>query len=246
MNDLDVQFRASIEAVRQANSPGQRRLALNALLRKLQKLPDLLSSSHQNYPEALNQTWNWVCQNIDRFNADDENIAENLKHWINSYLKWRIRDLYSPDEKYIKLGSDRIKVKFVSIDQPLSTEEGDGAVTMVDRLTETEARRGNLFLDSIDSWVRDAQTEEKQSLAQKLVNYIEQDPDQQLSHCHPKHQPRCNAQFLAMRLYLQDPPATFAVLSDELQIPYQTLNTHWKRKCKKLLKEITQELSDEP
>jgi hypothetical protein len=247
MNDLDdEQLRALIEAVRQAKSAEKRRMALNALLRKLQKLPGILKSSHQDYPEALNLTWEWVCRNIDKFYADDKNVAENLKHWLNGYLYWRIHDLYSPDEKYIKLGSEKIKVGFIPIDPPHSRENDGGSDTMVDRLAKPEDQMGNSFLSLIDRQIQEAQTEERRNLAQKIATYIKQDPDQRLQRCHPKGKPRCNAQFLAMRLCLQDPPATQTSLSEELQIPHQTLVSHWKYACRKLLNKIIQELSDEP
>lgn len=175
-------------------------------------------------------TWRWVCQNIDRFDATDPDVAKNLRTWINSYLVWRIRDLRIPDEKYI------------SLDQPRFAE-GD---SLVDQLPDPESERGNCFLDSLDRWIEVWQAEDRQRLGQDLLNYIAEDPQARLRGCRLRKQPQIDAQLLVQRLCLKDPPDTIAKLSEEFGIHYQTLNSHWQRRCKPLLQDLIAEFQNQP
>ncbi|MDE5081344.1 MAG: hypothetical protein O4805_15745 [Trichodesmium sp. St16_bin2-tuft] len=47
---------------------------------------------------------------------------------------------------------------------------------------------------------------------------------------------------IAKRSLLKSPPQSFAEMARELDIPYQGLIAHNRRKCKPLLKQIYQEL----
>lgn len=228
MSELDEQLRDLIQRVHQAETKLQRRLALNALLRKLQNLPGLLQSSHQDYAIALNQTWDWVCHHLDRFNAEEEDVAKNLKNWVNAYLKWRMHDLLKPDH-------------YFSLDDPVSED-----ATRADLIVEPDARKGeHFFLDLLDREIEADQIEKRQNLAQKIAQYVMDDPDRRLRDCHARGKPACNAQFLALRLCLKQPPDKLPAIADELQMSYQTVHSHWKRRCKPLLVKLTEEFSPE-
>ena len=68
--------------------------------------------------------------------------------------------------------------------------------------------------------------------------YVEQDPENRLTNCYPRQAPHCHCQCLGVRLLLQEPPDRLSTLAREFNINYQTLSSHWKRKCLPLLREI--------
>jgi len=72
----------------------QRRKAINQLLPILNQLPGRVKYSHINYLEALDLTWEWVCQAIDRFEPrPHESTHKSLITWINQHLKQQLLDL---------------------------------------------------------------------------------------------------------------------------------------------------------
>lgn len=76
----------------------ERKKAFNRLLWELSKQPGLLKSSHPDYGDALQQTFIWVARNIERFNYSpdaDGSIDKQFIRWVNSYLKYRVSDLYT-------------------------------------------------------------------------------------------------------------------------------------------------------
>lgn len=98
---MDEYLNVLIAAVRQApeESP-ERRKALHRLIIQIQNLPGIVKSSHPDYPKALNETWEWVSRKILGFDINQSSIPGvtlqiALVNWINSYLRYRIQDLYS-------------------------------------------------------------------------------------------------------------------------------------------------------
>ncbi len=72
----------------------QRQKASDALLRILNQLPGRVKYSHLNYLEALDLTWEWVCQAIDGFEPrPHQSIHKSLIAWINQHLKQQLLDL---------------------------------------------------------------------------------------------------------------------------------------------------------
>lgn len=90
----DEQLQTMIDRICTTVNPqnqAQRRKAVNRLLIKLQKLPGLLKSSHSMYLEALDQTWEWLSQNICNFIPSLRGtIQASLMKEINNYLAMRI------------------------------------------------------------------------------------------------------------------------------------------------------------
>jgi hypothetical protein len=112
---VDEQLRDLIDEVCRYKDPSpERQKALNRLLMVIQQLPAIYKSSHQDYPQALNLTWEWVSRTIHTFEPRSSSLQQSLVTWINGYLKWRIRDLYAPDNQYS-----------ISLDQSISNDEGN-------------------------------------------------------------------------------------------------------------------------
>jgi hypothetical protein len=224
--------------------------ALNSFLIYCQRLPRLLKDSHPDYPLAKNLTWEWLSKHIQDFKSPLpeankelseeflERFAKALTTWINGYLYWRIRDLY--------LNSESPKSLPIDGTNPLT---------------------GTPFLDSFTtpllhgfSWL-EQQTRLEQII--EMIIYCLTDPEGELKSTHPANYPEVNCWLLSQRLIFKDilanlpeemqnkvansfdlsallnfPDATYTTLALEFNIPYQNLNSHWKRKGIPLLKNI--------
>jgi hypothetical protein len=226
VSQADEQIYRLLQDVRRHESGSiAQRKALNRLLMLLQRQPGLLRSSHQDYAQALNRTWEWFTQNIYRFDpslAPVVGITHQLIIWINGYLKWRITDLYKSDAH-----------SPISLDRPFVNPEGE-QVTLKDKLPDPAFRS----LDLLEQQIEQLQQQQQQRLEQQIRQLIKQDQAQQLQQCHPRQRPDCNCQVLALRLLLQQPPDRIAQLATELEIKDQTLYSHWNKKCLPLLRAI--------
>lgn len=207
----------------------KRQKAMNLLLREIQLLPGLGKSSHPDYLDALNNTFEWVnrqlCQD---FNPDRPLVQKRLLQWINSYLYWRIKDLYLQGK------SDRT----YSLDAPIGDHQSE--TSLLELLPTTDFQIPTR--SGIDSYIQQIETEQQQIIGLKLEEYVREDPKEKLRNCHPQTYSNCNCQLLTSRVLLKDPPDKFSLLAKELSINYQTLKSHWERKCRPLLQEIAIEL----
>lgn len=209
----------------------ERQKALNRLLIIVQQFPGIYKSSHQDYPEALNKTWEWVCRKIGEFEPHSSSLQQSLTQWINGYLKWRIKDLYVSDSKYT-----------ISLDRPLNNNEHNynDKVSMLDILADNNSQSTTLNL--LDLKIAQIQKGERQSWGERIKLYIEQDEMDELKNCHLKKNPECNCHLLAIRLLLHQPPHKIADIARQLNSSNQTIYSHWKRKCLPLLKKISTNL----
>ncbi len=206
----------------------KRRKTINLLLIEIQRLPGLLKSSHPDYLDALNRTLEWVNQKLCQdFNPDQPLVQKRFQQWVNSYLYWRIRDLYSS------------KKTALSLDPPIGNDRSETSLVYLLSKTGFEPCP---TLTGIDGYIEKLEREQQQVLGLKLEQHILADPNGKLQNCHPKSYPNCNAQLLSTRVLLKDPPDKFSAIALELSINYQTLKSHWERKCRPLLQEILLEL----
>jgi hypothetical protein len=189
---------------------------------EIQQLPGLKKSVHQDYPEALNRTFQWVSREIANFEPRQSSVSKSLVNWINGYLGWRIKDLYSPD-----------KDAPISLDAPIAVDAGE--TTRLELLPD-------FTLSGLDGMIESVQKETTLRIAIQLELYIEQDPEGKLKNSYPRSYPECNCQFLSKRRVLKDPPDKFKDLAEELNVKYTTLNSHWDRKCEPSLQEIARTL----
>ncbi|GAX34483.1 hypothetical protein [Nodularia sp. NIES-3585] len=223
MDDLEERLTTLITQVGQHPPKSIKwRLAMSKLIWEIQQLPGLLKSSHPDYLAALNRTFEWISNNISQFQPDSNSVAKSLVRWVNGYLKWRIKDLYSPD-----------KDAPLSLDAPIKSDFGE--VTLLDKLPHST-------LSGLDSLIQNSQRETTQRIGLELELYIEQDPEGKLKNSYPSSSAQCNCQFLSQRRVLKEPPDKFADIAKDLSIPYTTVNSHWKRKCEPLLQKIAEDL----
>ena len=67
---------------------GQYKKTLTQIVRRVS--PKLWRENTPYYADALQQTWLYFCQHV--YHRYDANLA-SLATWLNSYLKWRLKDL---------------------------------------------------------------------------------------------------------------------------------------------------------
>ncbi|MEG3880027.1 hypothetical protein QT972_21960 [Microcoleus sp. herbarium7] len=219
MDDLDGRLSALIAEVRHNPAKSRKwRTAMNKLLLQIQQLPGVKKSAHPNYPAALNLTLEWVSREIANFEPRSPSVSKSFVNWINGYLGWRIKDLYSPD-----------KDAPISLDAPIAVDAGE--TTRLELLPD-------FTLSGLDGMIESVQKETTQRIGLQLELYIEQDPEGKLRNSYPRSYPECNCQFLSLRRVLKEPPDKFKDLAKELNVKYTTLNSHWDRKCKPSLQEI--------
>ena len=207
----------------------ERRKALNRLIIIIQQFPGIYKSSHQDYPEALNKTWEWVCRKICDFQPHSSSIQQSLTQWINGYLKWRIKDLYVSDSKYT-----------ISLDRPLSNNEDNDKTSILDIIADTNSHSTTLNL--LDLRIAQIQKRDRQCWGERIKQYIERDEMGELKNCHLKRNPECNCQLLAISLLLHQPHHKIADIARQLNSSDQTVYSHWKRKCLPLLRKISNNL----
>lgn len=202
-------------AVRQcANGSPQWRKAMNRLLIEVPQLPGLIRFSDSEYFDALNQTWEWFSKNIHQFDEQrSPSIEEGLTRWINSYLYWRYKDL--------------ITRKHEANNQPNTAQYLDNIA----------------IPGGIDSYIEQIDIEQQRQVACLLELYIETDPKGELKSCHPRQYPNCHCQLLSQKLLLKNPPDKLTDIAREININYQTLNYHWKRKSLPLIQRIVKEIA---
>ncbi|MEG4506815.1 hypothetical protein QUA81_24055 [Microcoleus sp. F6_B4] len=223
MDDLDGRLSALIAEVRHNPANSRKwRTAMNKLLLQIQQLPGLKKSSHQDYPEALNDTFGWVSREIAKFEPRPPSVSKSLVNWINGTLRWRIQDLYSPDPDAP-----------ISLDASIAVDAGE--TTRLELLPD-------FTLSGLEGMIESIQKQTTQRIGLELEHYIEQDPEGKLKNSYPRSYPECNCQFLSRRRVLKDPPDRFQDLAEELNVKYTTLNSHWQRQCKRSLQEIARTL----
>ena len=206
------------------------RKAMHRLLVELQQLPGIKKSSHPDYLEALNQTFGWVSRNICKEFVSRGCLEVSLVNWINGYLYWRVRDLYSSKS------SDS-----VSLDMPIGSQREN---PLIEQLSQTNLKTPTL--SGLDGYIEQLQQQKKQRIVMNLELYIEQDPQEKLVSCHPKAYPQCNCQLLIQKRYLQNPPVTFGEIAQKLNLPLTKLTNHWYGRCKPLLQAIAHDLGYQP
>lgn len=217
----------------------KRQRALHNLLLVVQKFPKLKKSNNPNYLDALSLTWEWFIKNIDKFEYDPnslELVEKRLTHWVNGYLGWRIRDLYTSDDKY----------KYDSLDEPIGDDEDNR--TLSDTISNAPNNRNN---NTIQNIIDNEQQENTQRIGLKVESYIKNDPEHRLRQCYPTQIPNldpkeCNAQILAKKMFVDEPPKKLKPIAEDMGIKYQSLVSFWKRKGLPLLREIVIELGYQP
>ncbi|MGL5066151.1 MAG: hypothetical protein ACRC62_39785 [Microcoleus sp.] len=177
-----------------------RRKSMNRLLMEVHRLPQLSKSSHPQYWEAFGITWEWLDKNLHNFHPTRSPLQDSFVAWINAFLRYRIKDLYTQRDSHIIYTGD----------------------------TEYEKLSG--CFSGFNSAIEQLETEEKKCWVRAIEQYIDRDPEEKLRRCHPRNRPDCNCQIIAQKLFLQPVPEKMTALAKQLNISAQTLDSFWRRK----------------
>jgi len=93
-----------IQVCSQPRGTLQRSRAMNRLLIALHRLPKLSRSSHPEYWDACSAVWKWLDQNLHNFSPMRPPLRDCLVNWINSFLRYRIKDLYKKNHRLTYMG----------------------------------------------------------------------------------------------------------------------------------------------
>ena len=222
---MEQQLQQAIALCQQESNLTRRQKSLNRLLILIQQLPGIYRVSHQDYPEAYNRTLMWVCKNIDRFEPQADSTVKSMVIWINGYLKWRVRDLYTADNRYDP--------------HLINPGNSDRAEDLITNIADPQ-----VSLSLLDTKIAQMQGEKTQQRGDAIAEYLRQDTGNRLTPVHPRQHPQCNCHCLAIRLLLTQPPEKVSEIARDLQVNNQTLYSHWKKKCLPLLQEIAQSIDN--
>lgn len=238
--NTDEQLRELLQLLKDSQQGSQEQERLKNQLCKL--IPLLPGSRKYREPDpkidfdgALNEAYGGFFKTLPTFfrGIDLDNIADDvLRTRVVKRFNQIIQNKVCNQYRQLK------RQPFTwSLDAPTKTKTGEefDAEGMADDTTEV----------GIEQLIEREQAKNQQRIGRQLWQYIEDDPEGKLRNSYPSDKPDANSQLLARRL-LKDPPDKLSVIARELNIKYQTLNSHWKRASLPLLKEIVLELGYQP
>jgi hypothetical protein len=197
----------------------QRAQAIAHLIAEIQRLPGLLKIDHQDYWDALDLTWEWLERQIHTFEERPPSLEISLVRWVNTHIKWRLRDVYKRRE---------YQRRWLSLNASI-TQQGQ-TLKLFDLLSDTGFSPP--LPSGLDHYILQQHTEQVQAYACHLKHYIDQDPDGILRQYCLSKEPRCNYQLLLQRLYLQNPPDKISEIAREFNVPLPSLYSLHDRKWK--------------
>lgn len=221
----DSQFDQLISVLHQhPKTSDEWKQAMNQLLLELQQSPEIIRSTHPDYLDALHKTWEWLSRRIGEFKPRQASTRTSMIHWVNGYLRFRIRDLYSPDPP--------------SLDEPLGAYES--GTTLLDTVVDNIWKQPTL--NQLDNLIEEEQHRQTVCLGQELIRQIQQDPERQLRDCYPRQYPECHCHFLVQKRLLQEPAVKFVALAKILNMDKVKLTNHWYGRCLPCLQRMATQL----
>lgn len=237
--ELDVLAHMLIlQALQPSSDTKQRTQAIESLLALTAQLPGILSQNSLDtglrpyYDDALQYTENSVRNTIDRFpgtykidlfNTESAVVRKYFVWWYNLILKRDCQDLWR---------ARRNRPKPIDLDESIGDEGG------VTRAEITADLRNPEPMDAL-------MQSENQAILQKIIKYLQEDPNGELRNClSDKHRPYTAWELIQRRL-LKYPPDKWKDIVQELNVHYGTVTSDWERYCKPLLEQIRQQFGYE-
>jgi hypothetical protein len=226
----------------QAKNTSQGKIAAYKLLRAIQSLPKLQRSYqpetsyfNQDFEEFLNETLMEVIERIcEEFQADEANYIHSLVNWMN----YKLRLSFKPKDRL----REASRHKTFSLDRYIGGEENN--TTFLDLLNDSY--EDGETENTIDSIIEEEQQARRQRWGQQVWQALHNDPDirrELESYCSKKHH-LCQCHFLMTKRLLTVPPTPWKTIATELsqlsgsEIPWPTIQSHWRRECEAPLKNI--------
>jgi hypothetical protein len=204
MDGLEEQLRFLIrEACNHRPGSAQRQRNLTKIIRLVAR--KLWKESTPYYQDALQQTWIYFCQNICESNTASEPYNPNrgsVITWLNFYLKRRLQDFYI----------DTQKTKATTVSPKVG---GFG----LGETHETPDPIENIADDKPDA----------PSLLEEVKQWVQTDPEGELSRIHIAKHPEVTCQVLILRRL--PPEASWKTLAAEFNLSISTLSSFYQRQC---------------
>jgi hypothetical protein len=201
MSDLEEQLRQLVSQACQ-HPPGsfQRQRGLTQIIRLISG--KLWKENTPYYPDALQQTWVYFCQNIcERGTADpyDPNRG-SVTTWLNAYLKRRLQDFYTDTQK----------------------QQASRALR--------QTRNSRLGEEDEINWVENlAAIPDMPPILDEVKTWVEADPSGELGRVHIEGHPAINCQALILRRL--PPETSWKNLAKEFGLSISTLSSFYQRQC---------------
>ncbi|OZH54032.1 hypothetical protein AFK68_13550 [Hydrocoleum sp. CS-953] len=132
---------------------------------------------------------------LDRVSAST--LREHYVRWVNGFLKYDILDLYRCHRQDLSL----------NVAEP-ERDEGEWLESL------SEDGFNYQIFDSLDSLLQQEENQMTQNKGLILELYIESDPEEKLTACHPQNYPNCNAKAIVEYFYLIDRAEKITVKED--------------------------------
>lgn len=201
MSELDEQLRQLvIEACRHPPGSVQRQRALTQVIRIVSK--KLWRDSSPNYPDALQQTWVYFCQNVceagtgARYDPEKSSVST----WLNFYLKRRLQDFFIDAQK----------------------QQATRATGEIRQSRAGEVER----VDPVENLVAE---EEAPPILEDVRTWAETDRSGELRRVCIEGYPQVTCQLLILRRL--PPETSWKDLSAELGLAVSTLSSFYQRQC---------------
>ncbi|AFZ07104.1 hypothetical protein Osc7112_2690 [Oscillatoria nigro-viridis PCC 7112] len=252
--NTDEQLRQLLQLLKdsQEGSKEQERLK-NQLCQLIPRLPGIRKHPYPNIDleEMMQEAYCGFLKTLSAFlrGIDLDNLAADVLRTrvvqrFNKTLKNKVYEQYRRMQQ---------QIFSVSFDAPITSNRGEkfAAQEPIDHTTK----------NGIEQLIEREQAQNKQRIGRQLWQCIEDDPTGELRNSYPNEKidkkkpnnpenrrprPDANSHVLALRLLLQDPPDKLSKIARELNIDYQTLNSHWKRTGLALVKEIALKFGYQP
>ncbi|MEG4251110.1 MULTISPECIES: hypothetical protein [unclassified Microcoleus] len=251
--NTDEQLRQLLQLLKDSQEGSKEKERLKNQLCQL--IPDLPGIRKHPYPnidleEMMQEAYCGFIKTLSVFlrAIDLDNLAADVLRTrvvqrFNKTLKNKVYDQYRRMQQQIFT---------VSFDAPITSNPGEKI--------EAQEPIDDTTRNGIEQLIEREQSQNKQGIGRKLWQCIEDDPTGELRNSYPNEKidktqpntpenrrprPDANCHILAVRLLLKDPPDKLSVIARELNIDYQTLNSHWKRTGFELVKEIGNRIAKE-
>ncbi|MEY3870238.1 MAG: hypothetical protein RLZZ338_4132 [Cyanobacteriota bacterium] len=250
--DTDEKLREILITLRDAEAENpQNKNAQNQLIKFLTQFPDVKKCRDtridcevvmQEAYIGLLKTIKGFFLTIDLDNTSALKVRVRLIQRFNQIVKNKELDAYR-----------KLKKQPFSLDNMLSQDsQGDTHLEQVSN-EGFVGKKSYPTISLLDELIEIETETENKSIGSQLWQYINTDPEGKLQNCYPSEKidksqgnqpenmrprPDVNCQVLAQRLHFKETPDKLSELARELDINYQTINAHWKKKCEPLLREL--------
>ena len=190
-----------------AGSP-ERQKNLTKIIRSIKN--KLWKENQPYYPDALQQTWVYFCQNICEGNTGrpyDPNRG-SIVTWLNFYLKKRLQDFHINNHHE----------ELVRIPTPMRNFSSGESNQTVDPVENIPANP------------------DVPPLLEEVRTWVETDPEGELRRIHLTNHPQVTCQILILRRL--PPETSWKTLATEFNLSISTLSSFYQRQCLPLLRKF--------